>query len=56
MNDKLKAYIRKLIEETQDDLNRDKDQMTKEDIYYDSGYISALTFIVNLDELVWKCN
>ena len=24
----------------------------KEDIYYDSGYISALTFIVNLDELV----
>ena len=52
MNEKLKAYIRKLIEETQDDLNRDKDQMSKEDIYYDSGYIGALTFIVNLDELV----
>jgi len=32
MNDKLKIYIEKLIKETQEDLDRDREKMSIEDI------------------------
>lgn len=51
MNDKLKAYIDKLIKDTQEDLDRDREQMSKEDVYYDEGYLSALTFLRSMEEL-----
>ena len=51
MNDKLKIYIEKLIKETQEDLDRDREKMSIEDIYYDEGYMSALTFLLTMEEL-----
>jgi len=51
MNDKLKKYINDLIKETQEDLDRDREKMSLEDIYYDEGYLSALTLLITMEEL-----
>lgn len=51
MNEKLKEYINDLIKETMEDLDRDREKMSKEDIYYDEGYLSALNHIVTMEEL-----
>ncbi len=51
MNDKLKKYINDLIVETKEDLDRDREKMSIEDIYYDEGYLSALTLLVTMEEL-----
>jgi len=51
MNDKLKKYINDLIKETQEDLDRDRERMSIEDIYYDEGYLSALTLLITMEEL-----
>ncbi len=51
MNDKLKKYINDLIVETNEDLDRDREKMSIEDIYYDEGYLSALTLLVTMEEL-----
>ena len=48
MNDKLKKYINDLIKETQEDLDRDREKMSIEDIYYDEGYLSALTLLITM--------
>ena len=44
MNDKLKKYINDLIKGTQEDLDRDREKMSTEDIYYDEGYLVLLLF------------
>jgi hypothetical protein len=51
MNDKLRTYIENLITETRQDLDRDREKMSKEDIYYDEGYLSALTMLLNEDTI-----
>jgi hypothetical protein len=30
--------------------------MSIEDIYYDEGYLSALTLLVTMEELAWRYN
>ena len=45
MKDELRKFIYELINETQKDLDKDREVMSKEDIYYDEGYINALTYI-----------
>ena len=44
-----KKFIYELINETQKDLDKDREVMSKEDIYYDEGYINALTYISSKD-------
>ena len=45
MNEQLRQKIYKLINDTQANLDKDRHNMSKEDIYYDEGYINALTYI-----------
>ena len=49
MNEQLRQKIYKLINDTQADLDKDRHNMRKEDIYYDEGYINALTYIFSKD-------
>ncbi len=49
MNEQLRQKIYKLINDTQADLDKDRHNMSKEDIYYDEGYINALTYISSKD-------
>lgn len=51
MNDKLRTYIENLVTETRQDLDRDREKMSIEDIYYDEGYLSALTLLITMEEL-----
>lgn len=49
MEEELRKFIYKLINETQKDLDKDREVMSKEDIYYNEGYINALTYISSKD-------
>ena len=49
MRDEVKKFIYELINETQKNLDKDRELMSKEDIYYDEGYINALTHISSKD-------
>ena len=49
MKDELRKFIYELINKTQEDLDKDREVMSKKDIYYDEGYINALTYISSKD-------